>query len=214
MKHAHWLYRMVRQGARVTLPRLGTVEVRNLERLPREGGVLLLPNHQSALDPFLVQGWSPRPVRSMTKSTQFGSDLMLWALPRLGAFPVRRYRTDGQTVRSVLRFLEHDEVVCIYPEGERTWDGTLGPLRRGTLRLATYALAQGFPVLPVRISGMYDAFPRWGKPRRVSFPLVLDFCAPLEVEMEGLAAGSPRHSRSARDAALPKVEQALRQALG
>jgi 1-acyl-sn-glycerol-3-phosphate acyltransferase len=143
----------------------------------------------------------------MTKSTQFGSGLMLWALPRLGAFPVRRYRTDSQTVRSALRFLGEGEVVCIYPEGERTWDGEVGPFRRGTLRLATYAMARGIPVIPVRISGMYDAFPRWGRPTRVTVPLVLDFQEPLQITLD-----DPR-DRSARDAALPEIERALRQAL-
>jgi 1-acyl-sn-glycerol-3-phosphate acyltransferase len=204
---AHWLYRTVRQSARLLLPRLGSVEARNLDRLPGQGGALLLPNHQSALDPFLVQGWAPRPVRSMTKSTQFGSSLMLWALPRLGAFPVRRYQTDSQTVRIALRLLDEGEVVCIYPEGERTWDGEVGAFRRGTLRLAAYAMARGIPVMPVKISGMYDAFPRWGRPARTRVPMVLDFHEPLRVAVEDLR---DRHSR---DAALPSIEVALRKAL-
>jgi 1-acyl-sn-glycerol-3-phosphate acyltransferase len=203
----HWLYWIVRGAARGLLPILGAVEVRHLERLPRKGGVLLLPNHQSALDPFLVQGWSPRPVRSMTKSTQFGSDAMQWVLPRLGAFPVRRYRTDAQTVRSALRFLKQGEVVCIYPEGERSWDGSVGPFRRGTLRLAAFAIAEGIPVLPVRISGMYDAFPRWGRPRRISHRLELEFCSALNTNL----AIAP--IRAARDAALPELEARLRGAL-
>jgi 1-acyl-sn-glycerol-3-phosphate acyltransferase len=205
--HTHWLYWMVRTTARSTLPWLGQVQVLHLDRLPPTGGVLLLPNHQSALDPFLVQGWSPRSVRSMTKSTQFGSRAMRWVLPRLGAFPVRRYRTDSQTVRSALCFLTQGEVICIYPEGERSWDGRVGPFRHGTLRLAAWAIAEGVPVLPVRISGMFDAFPRWGRPQRISHPLGLEFCPPLN---DGLTID---RTRSARDRALPAVEARLREAL-
>jgi len=203
----HWLYRMGRRVARVTLPALGSVEVRNLEALPPEGGCLLLPNHQSALDPFLVQGWSPRPVRSMTKSTQFTSARMQWVLPRLGAFPVRRYRTDAQSVRMSLRLLREGEMVCIYPEGERSWDGDLSGFRNGTLRLAAFAISRGFPVIPVRISGMYDAWPRWGPPRRVGFPIVLEFRSALNTEM------SIPMDREARDRAIPELEILLRREL-
>ena len=132
-------------------------------------GFFLLPNHQSVLDPLLVQGFCPRRVHSMTKSTQFGSPIMYWLLPRIGAFPTRRYRIDPQTVRTALRLLDAGEGVGIYVEGERTWDGHMQPLRRGAVRLI---LKAGVPVIPVGIVGSYDVWPRWSKrPRRADVRL-------------------------------------------
>jgi 1-acyl-sn-glycerol-3-phosphate acyltransferase len=195
------VYPVVRAGARVVLRALGPVRVLGVENLPREGGALLLPNHQSALDPFLVQGWAPRPVRSMTKSTQFGSGFMQWIVPRLGGFPVRRYRTDAQAVRVTLRLLGEGEVVCIYPEGERSWDARLQPFRTGSLRVALAAAQRGIPVIPVGIRGMYDVFPRWGKPRRTRAPLQVRFGRPLAL--------GPFADRAARDAALPALRARL-----
>ena len=87
-----------------------------LEHLPREGPCILVPNHQSVLDPLLLQGNLPRAVDSMTKSTQFTRGFFRWILPRVHAFPVRRYRVDPQSVRVLFRRLEEGRVVCVYPE--------------------------------------------------------------------------------------------------
>jgi 1-acyl-sn-glycerol-3-phosphate acyltransferase len=199
------VYPVLRGAARRLIPRLVTVEASGLEHLPPRGGALLLPNHQSALDPFLVQAWAPRMVRSMTKSTQFGTTFMEWILPRLGAFPVRRYRIDPQSVRTVLSLLDAGECVCIYPEGERSWDARLQPFRTGTLRTALEALRRGIPVIPVGIDGMYDLLPRWGGLRRPGRTVYLRFGAPLEL--------GAITTRSQRDSALPELSHRLRDAL-
>jgi 1-acyl-sn-glycerol-3-phosphate acyltransferase len=176
--------------------------VEGVENIPEQGPFLLLPNHQSALDPPLVQSYCPRPVHAMTKSTQFASPVFRWLLPRILAFPVRRYRVDPQAVRVALRLLGNGEGVCIYPEGERCWDGTLQPFRRGALRLM---LAADVPVIPCGIDGMYDLWPRWaGRPRR-GLPVTLRFGEPLRF--------GPFPDRAARDAHLPEAERRLRAAL-
>ena len=47
----------------------------------------------------------------------------------------------------------------VFPEGERSWDGRLQPLRSGTIRLL---LKAGVPVIPCGMVGIYEVFPRWG----------------------------------------------------
>lgn len=136
------------------------VEVSGLARVPGEGPFILVANHRSLLDPILVQAAIPRPVHSMTKSTQFGHPLMGWVLPRINAFPTRRYRVDPQAVRVVLRRLEEGKAVGIYPEGERSWDGRMQELRRGTVRVI---LKAGVPVVPCGVSGTYGIWPRWSR---------------------------------------------------
>jgi 1-acyl-sn-glycerol-3-phosphate acyltransferase len=203
------LYPLVAGGARLVFPRLTPVEVRGTEHIPKRGGVLLLPNHQSALDPFVVQAWCPRRVRSMTKSTQFGTPFMGWIVPRLGGFPVRRYQVDPQSVRTVLRLLGEGECVCIYPEGERTWDGRLQPFRRGTLRVALRALQDGHTVIPVGLDGVFDLLPRGAGFRRPSEPVRVSFGEPIQPP-PGLATAP---GRAAREAALPQFRKVLTEAL-
>jgi 1-acyl-sn-glycerol-3-phosphate acyltransferase len=199
------LYPMVKAGARLLLPRFAPVEVHGVDNLPKAGGALLLANHHSALDPFVLQTWSPRPVRAMTKSTQFASPFMEWALPRLGAFPVRRFRVDPQSVRTVLRLLDAGEWVCIYPEGERSWDARLQPFRRGALRTGLAAIHRGIPVIPVGLDGMYDLLPRWGRLRRPERGIRLTFGQPIRL--------GPFRDRAERDASLPEMRVCLREAL-
>ncbi|CAN5622943.1 lysophospholipid acyltransferase family protein [soil metagenome] len=199
------LYPLVKAGARLALPRIAPVEVHGLENLPDSGGALLLANHQSALDPFVLQTWSPRPVRAMTKSTQFGSPFMKWVLPRLGAFPVRRFQVDPQSVRTVLRLLAAGEWVCIYPEGERSWDARLQPFRRGALRTGLAAIHLGTPVVPVGLDGMYDLLPRWGRLRRPDRAIRLSFGEPIRM--------GPFADRKERDDAIPEMRRKLQEAL-
>lgn len=192
------LYRAARPLARTLLRILCGIRVTGLENVPREGPFILVPNHQSIIDPVVVQAFCPRLVHSMTKSTQFAQGFSRWLMTRLHGFPVRRYRIDPQSVRMVLRRLGEGEGVCVYPEGERTWDGTLQPFRRGTLRVL---LRAGVPVIPVGIDGTWDVWPRWRKLPRFGVPIRLRFGSPV-------ALGTYR-DREARDAAVPEADRVL-----
>jgi 1-acyl-sn-glycerol-3-phosphate acyltransferase len=195
-------YRLARPLARGLIRILCGIRVTGLEHIPREGPFVLVPNHQSILDPVVVQAFCPRLVHSMTKSTQFAGGFSRWLMTRLHGFPVRRYRIDPQSVRMVLRRLENREGVCVYPEGERSWDGTVQPFRRGTIRVL---LRAGVPVIPVGIDGAWDVWPRWRKLPRVGVPMRLRFGRPLDL-------GTFR-DREARERALPEANRILREAL-
>lgn len=154
-------YPFLRRVAKALSATLVRLEVQGLGNVPAKGPCFLIANHQSVLDPILVQGACARPVHSFTKSSQFSSGRFVqWLLLRVNAIPVRRYRVDPQAVRTALRVLARDGVVGIYPEGERSWDGTLQPLRRGTVRLI---LKAGVPVVPCGVDGSFDAWPRWSR---------------------------------------------------
>lgn len=206
-------YRVARSIARALLPRLAPIRVEGTEHLPKVGPFLLLPNHQSALDPLLVQGFAPRIVRSMTKSTQFGSAFMSHVLPRLGAFPVRRFRIDPQTVRTALRLLNDGHGVCIYPEGERCWDGRIQPFRNGTLRVALAAMDSGIPVIPVGISGMFEVWPRWAGPIRGNHDITLRFGEPLRVNLPASELGALHDGIASASSRISDFERVLRSAL-
>jgi 1-acyl-sn-glycerol-3-phosphate acyltransferase len=136
------------------------MEVVGKENLPSSGPFIVVANHQSVLDPIMVQVACRRPLHTLTKSTQFASGFFRWILPRINAIPTRRYRIDPQAVRMVLRRLSEGKGVGIYPEGERSWDAHIQPFRRGTVRLL---LKAGVPVVPCGVRGSYDVWPRWSR---------------------------------------------------
>ncbi|MFO7895160.1 MAG: lysophospholipid acyltransferase family protein [Longimicrobiales bacterium] len=195
------VYGLAQRLVRLVWPLVGPLDVDGKEHVPETGPFLLIANHQSYLDPVLIQAVIPRPMYTMAKSTEFSSPLVGWLLERLKSFPVRRFEIDPQAVRIVLRHLEAGRGVGIYVEGERTWDGRLKRPRLGTLRLL---LKAGVPVIPVGISGAYDVWPRWH--RRIQRGTVrIRIGQPLRF---------PRlDDREARNAALPEARDRLMSAL-
>ncbi len=194
-------YRFCQRLVRMSWPLVGTLEVQGRELVPNEGPFLLIANHQSILDPILIQSVCPRPIHTMAKSTQFASPIIAQFMYRLNSFPVRRYRIDPQAVRHSLRLLGRGEPVGIYIEGERSWDGRLQQPRLGTVRLA---LKAGVPVIPCSIQGSYDVWPRWDRGLRRA-PIRITFGEPIHL---------PRlDNRAEREAALPEAATLLMQRL-
>jgi len=183
--------------ARRVWPHVGGLTVEGQEHVPETGPFLLISNHQSVLDPFFIETFIQRPVHQMAKSTQFASPLFARAMRGCYAFPVRRFQVDPQAVRYVLRRLGEGDPVHIYIEGERTWDGSLQPPRRGTVKIA---LRAGVPILPAVIDGTYDVWPRWDRglrsaPVRVAFGPTFRLPTPL--------------NRREREAAIPAASDRI-----
>lgn len=194
-------YRFCQRLVRTVWPLIGPIEVRGRGLIPEHGPFLLIANHQSVLDPILIQTICPRPIHTMAKSTQFTSPFMAQLMYRLNSFPVRRYRIDPQAVRHTLRVLRSGEPVGIYVEGERTWDGRMQSPRLGTIRLI---LKAGVPVIPCTIQGSYDVWPRWHRALRRA-PVRITFGEPMHL---------PRlDRRTAREAALADAAQLLMERL-
>jgi len=87
------------------------------------------------------------------------------------------------------------KVLMLFPEGERSIDGTLKPFRKGAAILASHADA---PIVPVAIDGLYELWPRgrafnWSGllPWRAT-PVSVAFGEPVRVARGDYAAGTER----------------------
>jgi 1-acyl-sn-glycerol-3-phosphate acyltransferase len=169
------IYRVSQWIARTAWRSLAGLEVRGLANVPASGPFLLVANHESNLDPILIQAVCSRPVHAMAKSSQFLVPLVGLLMKLILAFPVRRYQVDPHAVRLVLRRIGEGKGVAVYIEGERSWDGRLQSARPGTVRLA---LKAGVPVVPCGIAGSYEAWPRWA-PRPQLLPIRITFGVPM-----------------------------------
>ncbi|NNM04499.1 MAG: 1-acyl-sn-glycerol-3-phosphate acyltransferase [Gemmatimonadetes bacterium] len=177
------------------------LDVVGRENIPSSGPFILVANHQSYLDPIIVQVLCPRPLHTLAKSTQFTGKFMGWVMPRTNAIPTRRYRIEPQAVRVVLRRLAEGKGVGVYPEGERSWDAEIQPFRRGTIRLL---LKAGVPVVPCGLAGAYDVWPRWSKKLRRG-RIRVEFGKPFQ--------WPTMHDRAERNAFLPEAARQLRETL-
>lgn len=130
------------------------------ERLPQSGGLILAANHLSYFDPPLVGICSNRAVHYLARKT-----LMEWPFfgplfPDMNVIPVDRDGNDMSALKTVIRKIKEGEGVVLFPEGTRSRDGNLQPGQAGVGLVIAKTLA---PVVPVRIFGSYEAFPRGSK---------------------------------------------------
>jgi 1-acyl-sn-glycerol-3-phosphate acyltransferase len=109
------------------------VEGRHL--LPKTGPYLILPNHTSALDPVWAAWKLGRPAHFMASAHLFRSAPLRGLITALGAFPKMKFVRDEASLNRVQTLHDQGQIVMIFPEGRRTWDGRTFPIRAGIGRL-------------------------------------------------------------------------------
>lgn len=158
---------------------VGLFKVEGLENVPREGALLVCPNHFGTLDPPIVPAFLPRADSwNMAKSEYFRKLWMRWLFTMYHAFPVVRHTADRAALRRSFDLLKAGHALIIYPEGTRVDAGVLGEPEPGAGFIAQRC---GCPVLPVAVTGTAECLPK-GKiwPRRV--PVTVRFGKPFLVE--------------------------------
>lgn len=120
------------------------------DNVPRSGGVIIACNHISNLDPPVLGSAVPRRASFMAKAELFTGRAGEFFLPRLGAFPVNRDSVDTAALRTALAELERGRALIVFPEGTRSHDGRMLPLKAG---VGLIAARSGAPVLPAFMWG-------------------------------------------------------------
>jgi 1-acyl-sn-glycerol-3-phosphate acyltransferase len=133
------------------------LETHGMERIPAQGGFLLVSNHASYLDPPLVGCLVPRVVHNLAKSELFGVPVLGWMCRAVKAMPIRRGGVDREAMKLCVQILKSGKVVVLFPEGTRTQDGEMQTPRAGAAMIAVMA---GVPCVPAYIDGTFRAWPR------------------------------------------------------
>jgi 1-acyl-sn-glycerol-3-phosphate acyltransferase len=151
------MWRILRMPARFLVCFMWDLKVYGRRHVPERGGVLLLANHQSYLDPVLIAVYLQRPVSYLAKSELFHHRWFSWLIRSLNAFPVKQGAGDIGAVKETIKRLREGHILNVYPEGSRTSDGRIGPMQPGAALVVRKA---GVPVVPVVIEGSFHAYPR------------------------------------------------------
>jgi 1-acyl-sn-glycerol-3-phosphate acyltransferase len=145
------------------------------DRVPRAGGVLLVSNHQSFLDPVLATLALPRECNYMARDTLFAIRWLRPIMEFLNAFAVKRDTADMGAIKETLRRLKAGKLVLAFPEGTRTEDGSVGPMRAGVVLLARKARV---PIVPTLILGAFESWPRTARLPR-PHPILVAYGEPV-----------------------------------
>ncbi|MBD3285558.1 hypothetical protein GF359_03825 [candidate division WOR-3 bacterium] len=124
----------------------------------------LLANHTHFLDPFMIADFIPRPIRYVVSDEYFRYSITRTLLNWLKGIPKTKDVPDSVTMRRLLEAIKRGEIIGIFPEGRRNWDGETIPLEETIPRLVQKLK---IPVICVRQRGSYLSWPRWTNiPRR------------------------------------------------
>jgi 1-acyl-sn-glycerol-3-phosphate acyltransferase len=127
--------------------------------IPRTGGVLMITNHQSFLDPWLIGIGLRRQLHYMARDSLFRGGFLHYLMELWNAFPVKRGSADLTAIRTAVERLDKGFIVNIFPEGTRSEDGTIGPIAPG-MSIILNRCKQDVPIVPVVIDGAFAAWPR------------------------------------------------------
>ncbi|MBW3596319.1 MAG: 1-acyl-sn-glycerol-3-phosphate acyltransferase [Planctomycetes bacterium] len=152
-----WVYSASRVLVRLASVVAFGMRIEGRDRIPSQGPVLVCANHQSHFDPLLIGLCSDRPMNFVARDSLFRIPVLKQVMEFYDAIPLDREGNGLAGLKETLRRLKRGEMVLIFPEGSRTHDGEVSPLKAGFLTLARRAEAA---VLPVAVDGAFDALPR------------------------------------------------------
>ncbi|APB32617.1 1-acyl-sn-glycerol-3-phosphate acyltransferase [Gloeomargarita lithophora Alchichica-D10] len=163
----------------------GRIAITGREQIPKQGALLVTPTHRSRWDAVLVPlsvGWlvSGRHLYFMVAAEEVRGGQGWW-IRRLGGFPVQRQKPGRETLTTAIALLSRGDSLVVFPEGKISRDGTLLPLKPGSVHLALQAVQQNpeliLHILPIHLQYSHPYQP-WrtqvtiniGSPLRVVAP--------------------------------------------
>jgi long-chain acyl-CoA synthetase len=166
------------------------LRVSGIEKLPRSGAYILSSNHQSYFDPLILASVLPPAVFdkvfAVGTSEIFGKGLMLRLARSLRTVVVDPDANLIPAMRAGAFGLRQGRPLILYPEGERSIDGTPRTFKKGAAILSVHLQV---PIVPVAIEGFYKAWPR-NKSFQGFMPLKLAFGDPIVPPPESDASES------------------------
>jgi 1-acyl-sn-glycerol-3-phosphate acyltransferase len=134
-------------------------QVRGDEHIPVQGAAILVCNHVSFVDAILLMAASPRPIRFIMDHRIFATPVLGWMFKLAKAIPIAPQREDPQAYERAFaearKVLDEGDLLCIFPEGGITRDGSLGEFKGGVMKiLQTHPV----PVVPLALQNLWGSY--------------------------------------------------------
>jgi 1-acyl-sn-glycerol-3-phosphate acyltransferase len=171
IKSVHWFLRKL---IRVLFRWLFRLEAENLSLFRKvKPPYVVMPNHQSAIDPVFVNTLVPGPIHYVVSDSNFRSRLLSFLLGLVGAIPKTKAVSDLEAVKNIVKIKAKGGIIGVYPEGQNTWDGGTLPMIPSTAKLIK---SLKVPVVFAKVQGAFLTMPRWARGirrgrARISFSL-------------------------------------------
>jgi acyl-[acyl-carrier-protein]-phospholipid O-acyltransferase/long-chain-fatty-acid--[acyl-carrier-protein] ligase len=160
------------------------IRINGAENVPFRGPALLVANHMSHIDGFLVGACVQRFIRFMVWKPYYELKSLNWFFRATNSIPVGTHgpRDMVASIKAARAELEAGHVVCIFAEGAISRTGNMLPFKRGMEKIVD---GLDVPVIPVhldRVWGSIFSFEGgkffWKWPKRIPYPVTVSFgCA-------------------------------------
>ena len=132
------------------------LKVTGEENIPAEGGVMMVCNHVSFVDWLLLAAAVKRPMHFVMWYTFFDIPIAHFLFKDAGAIPISSSKVKPEILRlafvAIHEALERGEVVCIFPEGGLSKDGSIQTFRSGVEKMLH---DMPVPVVPMALRGLW-----------------------------------------------------------
>jgi 1-acyl-sn-glycerol-3-phosphate acyltransferase len=126
------------------------IKPKGLENIPKDGPAVLACNHISFIDPLILSGYIRRPVRFITYYKVYNIPILHWIFRAGKTIPIAGFKEDPEmyekAFQSVREALADGDLVCIFPEGKLTPDGTLQEFKSGIEKIIEETPTQVIPM--------------------------------------------------------------------
>lgn len=144
----YWIFRFL---TIVILRLLFRLKVEGLENVPEKTNFIVVANHASFLDPFVIGAVMPKKIYWISWRGLYNKIGIRWFMNKTDTLAA------GNASERAIYLLSRNRNIGLFPEGRRTFDGQLGEFRRGA---ALLALKSGRPIVPCAIIGTHEAWSR------------------------------------------------------
>ncbi|MEO8166201.1 MAG: 1-acyl-sn-glycerol-3-phosphate acyltransferase, partial [Betaproteobacteria bacterium] len=132
------------------------LRVSGIANIPEEGPALLVCNHQSLADALIIAAACRRPIRFVMYYAIFNIPVLRFIFRSMKAIPIAGAKESPEVLQraydEIAAALADGQLVCIFPEGQLTHDGKIGPFRPGVTRILERTPV---PVIPMALSGLW-----------------------------------------------------------
>jgi 1-acyl-sn-glycerol-3-phosphate acyltransferase len=155
-----WFYHLIKPLLRIWLQRQFNLKAIIPEEIHSlKPPFLVLPNHQGFWDPFMAGIYLKQQIFYIASDAIFRSPFFGLLMTLLGVIPKTKAQSDIDALKNIIAIKDRGDVIGIFPEGRRTWDGVTLPLVYSTSKLVRMLKV---PVISVVFKGGYFSQPRWG----------------------------------------------------
>lgn len=162
-------YPLARIVGWILLTVLGPFWASGRRNVPKKGGLLIVANHRSLVDPVAAYAATRRHVCFMARGQVWERPTIAKIMRWFTAFRINPGEFDREAIKVAVAYLQKGYAVCIFPEGTLTMNGKLQEIKPGIALIQRLAKC---PMIPLGLLGTERIVPHDTERPRPAFTLV------------------------------------------